>query len=161
MSEANDIAVLVMAVERLAEAQVKTNDKVDKLIESMGKQEVILEKLANIEKNHTEALKRIYNTIDTHVAERKELVANIQKKLDIFETYMLREGCPAHKSFLIGYSLNKERLDKTTAGLETRIEEIEQTPNRVLKTVINGTLAVFGAGIGTWLLFKFGLGDTK
>ena len=51
----NDISILVMAVERLAEAQSKTNDKVDKLIESMGKQEVILEKLANIEKQIVKA----------------------------------------------------------------------------------------------------------
>lgn len=160
MADVNDISVLVMAVERLAEAQAKTNDKVDKLIESMGKQEVILEKLANIEKQHNDAMKRVYNQMDTHVNERKEATERLSKKLDILESYMLHDGCPAHKSFKIGYDMTKERLDTTTANHETRISEIEDAPKVAISKIMQAVFAVFGTAIGTWLLIKFGF-DSK
>lgn len=70
MAEATEIVLLVKAVEGLAVAQANTNAKVDKLVESMGKQEAIIEKLANVEKTSMDSNRRVHKRLDDAIISR-------------------------------------------------------------------------------------------
>ena len=152
--ETNNISVLVMAIERLAEGQADTNKKVDKLIESMGKQEVILEKLANIEKAHTDSVKRIYHVID----EVKDRVLKIEDK-------QLTNGCSVLQKFITGHdnelkhNLEKiQKCDDFKKTVETELNDIKMKPLKAMDKVWMALLGAMGAGIGGWILLKLGVG---
>lgn len=152
--ETNNISVLVMAIERLAEGQADTNKKVDKLIESMGKQEVILEKLANIEKAHADSVKRIYHVID----EVKDRVLKIEDK-------QLTNGCSVLQKFITGHDNelkhNLEKIQKCEdfkKTVETELNDIKMKPLKAMDKVWMALLGALGAGIGGWLLIKLGVG---
>lgn len=84
------VQLMLQSIDKLAVSHEKTNDKVDKLIEAMGRYEVILEKMANIEKAQNETTQRIYKIIDSN-AERCNLddvalsnrIYTIEKKCEI------------------------------------------------------------------------------
>lgn len=59
------VQVLMQSIDKLATSHEKTNDKVDKLIEAMSKQDVILERLANIESRHSDSINRVHKAVDT------------------------------------------------------------------------------------------------
>lgn len=152
--ETNNISVLVMAIERLAEGQADTNKKVDKLIESMGKQEVILEKLANIEKAHADSVKRIYHVID----EVKDRVLKVEDK-------QLTNGCSVLQKFITGHDNelkhNLEKIQKCEdfkKTVETELNDIKMKPLKAMDKVWMALLGALGAGIGGWLLIKLGVG---
>ena len=152
--ETNNISVLVMAIERLAEGQADTNKKVDKLIESMGKQEVILEKLANIEKAHADSVKRIYHVID----EVKDRVLKIEDK-------QLTNGCSVLQKFITGHDNelkhNLEKIQKCEdfkKTVETELNDIKMKPLKAMDKVWMAILGAMGAGVGGWILLKLGVG---
>ena len=145
-SSTNEISVLVMAVERLSEAQHSTNEKVDKLIESMGKQEVILEKLANMEKSQTDSQRRVHHRIDS----------NEKDVRDIYEIHKV--GCTAlhnhineSKARIEKYDVILNNMDKRIANNESILRELKEIPNKImyrvvlvaLSTIIAGTLSVY------------------
>ena len=147
MAGADSISVLVMAVERLAESQLDTNKKVDKLIESMGKQEVILEKLSNIEKAHIDSVKRIYHVID----DVKERVVAIEHK-------QINGGCQSFRTFQSSHDNElKHNLDKI-AIFEKFMKDTKDKPIKMMDKVWMALLGALGAGIGGWLLIKLGVG---
>ena len=141
--ETSSIPMLVLALERLAEGQADTNKKVDKLIESMGKQEVILEKLANIEKAHADSVKRIYLVID----EVKDRVLKIEDK-------HFTNGCSVLQKFITGHDNelkhNLEKLQK----VETELNDIKMKPLKAMDKVWMAILGAIGGGIGVAVLKK-------
>lgn len=150
--ETNNISVLVMAIERLAEGQADTNKKVDKLIESMGKQEVILEKLANIEKAHADSVKRIYHVID----EVKDRVLKIEDK-------QLTNGCSVLQKFITGHDNelkhNLEKIQKCEdfkKTVETELNDIKMKPLKAMDKVWMAILGAIGGGIGLAVFKKMG-----
>ena len=146
MAGADSISVLVMAVERLAESQLDTNKKVDKLIESMGKQEVILEKLSNIEKAHIDSVKRIYHVID----DVKERVVAIEHK-------QINGGCQTFRTFQSSHDNElKHNLEKIDT-FEEFMKDTKDRPIKIIDKVWMALLGAMGAGIGVWILSKFGV----
>ena len=150
--ETNNISVLVMAIERLAEGQADTNKKVDKLIESMGKQEVILEKLANIEKAHSDSVKRIYHVID----EVKDRVLKIEDK-------QLTNGCSVLQKFITGHDNelkhNLEKIQKCEdfkKTVEIELNDIQMKPLKAMDKVWMAILGAIGGGIGLAVFKKMG-----
>lgn len=150
--ETNNISVLVMAIERLAEGQADTNKKVDKLIESMGKQEVILEKLANIEKAHADSVKRIYHVID----EVKDRVLKVEDK-------QLTNGCSVLQKFITGHDNelkhNLEKIQKCEdfkKTVETELNDIKMKPLKAMDKVWMAILGAIGGGIGLAVFKKMG-----
>ena len=142
--ETRNISVLVMAIERLAEGQADTNKKVDKLIESMGKQEVILEKLANIERAHVDSVKRIYLVID----EVKDRVLKIEDK-------HLTNGCFGLQKFITSHDNelrhNLEKIQKCEdfkKTVETELNDIKMKPLKAMDKVWMAILGAIGGGIG-------------
>lgn len=146
-AQTDSISVLVMAVERLAESQLDTNKKVDKLIESMGKQEVILEKLANIEKSTADSMKRVYHVID----DVKERVVAIENK-------QINGGCQSFRTFQSSHDNElKHNLEKIEV-FEEFMKDIKDKPIKMMDKVWMALLGALGAGIGGWLLIKLGVG---
>ena len=149
----NNIAVLIMAVERLAESQSDTNKKVDKLIESMGKQEVILEKLANIEKTHSDSVKRIYYAID-----------DVKERVDKIEKTQIIGGCQSFKTFASEYdnelkhSLEKiQKCEDFKTKIENEIIDIKMKPLKSIDKFYMALLGALGAGLGGYILLKIGV----
>ena len=147
MNDSNEISVLVMAIERLSENQSQTNEKVDKLIESMGKQEVILEKLSNIEKNHTESNKRVHKRVD-------DVEDNIKQIFGKHNT-----GCNALNNFIIKRELElkhyDEVIDSNIARIkanEDALKELKSIPNKILMRVV---LVAAGALTAGWIGMLF------
>lgn len=62
--EHREITTLVLAVQNLTENQSELSSDVKELVKSMSKQELILEKLANLEINSKESLHRIHKRVD-------------------------------------------------------------------------------------------------
>ena len=150
--ETNNISVLVMAIERLAEGQADTNKKVDKLIESMGKQEVILEKLANIEKAHADSVKRIYHVID-----------EVKGRVDKIEDKQLSNGCSGLQKFITGHDNelkhNLEKIQKCEdfkKTVETELNDIKMKPLKAMDKVWMAILGAIGGGIGLAVFKKMG-----
>ena len=147
--ETSNISVLVMSIERLAEGQADTNKKVDKLIESMGKQEVILEKLAHIERAHADSVKRIYLVID----EVKDRVLKIEDK-------HLTNGCFGLQKFITGHDNelrhNLEKIQKCEdfkKAVETELNDIKMKPLKAMDKVWMAIPGAIGSGIGL-VIFK-------
>lgn len=146
MAVADSIPVLVIAVERLAESQLDTNKKVDKLIESMGKQEVILEKLSNIEKAHIDSVKRIYHVID----DVKERVVAIEHK-------QINGGCQSFRTFQSSHDNElKHNLEKIDT-FEKFMQDTKDKPIKMMDKVWMALLGALGTGIGGYILLKIGV----
>lgn len=75
----HDFAIeqLTMTIKDLANNAKETNNKLGKIIESMGKQEVILEKLANIDASTKESFSRVHSRIDDNHNRIKEAIDRI------------------------------------------------------------------------------------
>lgn len=177
MAERDEISVLVMAVERLAESQTQmandmresqkeTKEELKSLNSAITTLSIAMTEFSHIKTEIQDANKRIHKRIDEAILERKNNLADIIKKVNALEHYMLNDGCPAHKSFLIGYNMRVERqqkaehtINETLKKVSDKIQAIEDTPKVALGKIGNAILAVFGTTIGAWLLFKFGLKD--
>lgn len=137
MAEKNEIAVLVIDVERIAESLIKTNEKVDKLVDSMNKQEVILEKLANIEKNQAESNKRIHKRIDKNEEDIKAIL-----------TTQSSEGCPAFRETKAHYDEVLRQSLKDSKDCKDDIEAIKEKPIDIFWEIIKmGIITIFIGGL--------------
>lgn len=102
--------------------------------------------------------------VDTETKELRESLARNYKRLEAVEHNQNTDGCQAHKSFL---TLRAEQLKKYEEiaksckdnhdELETRIEALEQKPIKALDKVLMAILGAVGAGVGGWILIKFGI----
>lgn len=149
----NPLSLIQATVEKLDSKLDKTNDKVDVLTEIVSKQALLFERLANFEINSKESINRIHERIDKH-----------SERIGQVEHAMHNDGCPAHKSFVISrnYQLDKYNNIIQTSNdrlnqLEEEVKYLKTAPTRALDKIGASILAVFGAGVGGWLLLKFGL----
>lgn len=69
---------VTQSIERLATAVEKTDDKMDKVIEALGQNAVILEKISSIDSSNKDSVNRLHKRIDDvmTVIELKELAIN-------------------------------------------------------------------------------------
>lgn len=147
------LSLIQVAVEKLDSKLDKTNDKVDILTEIVSKQALLFERLANFEINSKESINRVHERIDRH-----------NERIEQMEHYMHHSGCPVHKSFVVSsnYQLDKynnilQITDNKLNELTEEVKYLKNAPTRALDKIGASVLAVFGAGIGGWLLLKFGL----
>ena len=112
----NSITLLVMGIERIAEAQSKTNDKVDNLIISSSKVEVILEKLTNVEKQNASFNKVIHHRIDEAIKARVADCLVMSKKIEKIE-----EDCVHTEAEII----EKTKLESRLSHIEVIAERLE------------------------------------
>lgn len=143
----------------------KTNDKVDKLSEIVGQQAILFEKFATMEANHKNSINRLHQRIDEYIGANAKQLEKFEEKLAVFENYMLNDGCPAHKSFLASRDLQDKKWHETADSISNRVndidkrlKEVENAPVKIVKTISNRVLMVFGTALGGAILyFIFGV----
>lgn len=69
---------VTQSIERLATAVEKTDDKMDKVIEALGQNAVILEKISSIDSSNKDSVNRLHKRIDA-----------LEKSVDEKETFVL------------------------------------------------------------------------
>jgi len=133
-----EITTLVLVVQKLAESQTELNSDLKELntdmkdlVKSMGKQELILEKLANLEINSKESLNRIHKRVDKVEAEIEKININCSSK-----------GCGALNS-------HKEICKTTSNTLKERIDTNDKHKTWLVLTILT---SIIGAVMGTILI---------
>jgi chromosome segregation ATPase len=143
----------------------KTNDKVDKLSEIVSQQALLFERLTTIETNHKDSIKRMYREHEKNQADNERRFKAIEEHAKVLEDYMTHDGCPAHKSFLASRDFQVKKWHETVdsisnrvSDIDKRLEEVEDAPVKIVKTVSNRVLMVFGTALGSAILyFVFGV----
>jgi hypothetical protein len=143
----------------------KTNDKVDKLSEIVSQQAILFEKFATMEANHKSSINRIHSRIDKHEQEEAKRLDDLSKNVKVLEDYAIHDGCPAHKSFLASRDLQDKKWHETADSISNRVndidkrlKEVEDAPVKIVKTISNRVLMVFGTALGGAILyFVFGV----
>ena len=102
--------------------------------------------------------------IDTENKEIKESLSRAFKRLEAIEHNQSTEGCPAHKAFLAvrneqlkHYADVAKKCADNYSSVEKRLDAIEERPLKAIDKVLMGILGAIGAGVGGWLLLKFGV----
>ena len=102
--------------------------------------------------------------VDTETKELRESLARNYKRLEVVERNQNTDGCQAHKNFIILKKEqderaieNKKECREKYESLEERIEILEQKPIKLVDKFAMAILGALGAGVGTWLLLKFGV----
>lgn len=138
----DEMSFVVTTLERINAKLDKHDDKIDMIVQAM--QQLV--------------------KVDTENKEIKESQARMFKRLEVVEQHQNMDGCPAHKNFV---RLREEQIKKydsladackaNQAELEERLDAIEQKPMKALDKVFMAVLGALGAGVGTWILLKFGV----
>jgi len=76
------IGHVTQSIERLANAVEKTDDKMDKVIEALGQNAVILEKIANVDSSNKDSVNRLHKRIDAVELAMTVKEAAVMKKID-------------------------------------------------------------------------------
>ena len=102
--------------------------------------------------------------VDTETKELRESLGRNYKRLEAVEHNQNTDGCQAHKSFLVlkkeqdeRNAEHKKECQENHEELEKRIKTLEQKPMKLVDKVFMAVLGALGAGVGTWILLKFGV----
>ena len=106
-----EISYIKKSLDHLVEYSKDTNVQIQKIGESISKQEVILEKLANLENNYDASVKRVHKRID--------MVEKLYEKLDT-------KADSLHHEHLNKPCMNKEVFNKSIEHLEEKINNIKK-----------------------------------
>ena len=102
------IAEMAKSIQVLAETTKDSNIKLGEIAKSMSKQELILEKLTNLEGNTKESINRIHKRIDGFEQQMKDIICVGEK-----------DGCTALKIF-------KEQEKTTDADMRANIKSTQK-----------------------------------
>lgn len=138
----DEMSFVVTTLERINAKLDKHDDKIDMIVQAL--QQLV--------------------KVDTENKEIKESLSRLFKRVESVEHNQNTDGCSAHKAFV---KLRDEQIKKYEAvivackenhdGLEERIEALEQKPIKAMDKVWMAILGSIGAGIGGWILLKFGV----
>lgn len=102
--------------------------------------------------------------VDTETKELRESLGRNYKRLEAVEHNQNTDGCQAHKSFLVlkkeqdeRNAEHKKECQENYEELEKRIKTLEQKPMKLVDKIFMAVLGALGAGVGTWILLKFGV----
>ncbi len=102
--------------------------------------------------------------VDTETKELRESLGRNYKRLEAVERNQNTDGCQAHKSFLVlkkeqdeRNAEHKKECQENHEELEKRIKTLEQKPMKLVDKIFMAVLGALGAGVGTWILLKFGV----
>ena len=138
----DEMSFVVTTLERINARLDKHDDKLDLIVQVM--QQLV--------------------KVDTETKELRESLARNYKRLEAVERNQNTDGCQAHKNFIILKKEqderaieNKKECREKYESLEERIEILEQKPIKLVDKFAMAILGALGAGVGTWLLLKFGV----
>ena len=128
---------------RMDERQQKYQEKTDSKLDKMGE---VLGKLVYIDTEVKESSKRIHHRID-----------EVEKRVAKVEVNQHEEGCPVHKQFISQRNEQVTRFKEVAENLDTRLKTIEGKGSKRWEVAVNkliewAILFVIGA-----VLLKFGV----
>ena len=130
---------IAKSIHELSDTTKESNVKLGQIAESMSKQELILEKLTNLEGNTKDSINRVHKRIDV-----------LEDALEVWDTRGNADGCTALKLLKEKEKTTDTKLLDNIKSNQYRLEKIESTFTWLVRSVI-GTL--IGGAIG--LLFFF------
>lgn len=122
------IGEMVKSIQVLAETTKDSNLKLGEIAKSMNKQELILEKLTNLEGNTKESINRVHKRIDVLKQQMKEIVCNGEKS-----------GCTALKIFREQEKTNDADMRANIKSNQKRLDENDSYRKWLLFAVL-GTI---------------------
>ena len=138
----DEMSFVVTTLERINAKLDKHDDKIDMIVQAM--QQLV--------------------KVDSENKEIKEALGRAFKRLEDVEKNQNTDGCPAHKAFV---KLREEQIKsyekiiteckENKTELEERIEVLEQKPLKSIDKFYMALLGALGAGLGGWILLKFGV----
>lgn len=124
------IGEMAKSIQVLAETTKDSNLKLGEIAKSMNKQELILEKLTNLEGNTKESINRVHKRIDMFEQEMKEIVCIGEKS-----------GCTALKIFREQEKTNDADMRANIKSNQKRLDENDSYRKWLL-------FAILGAIVG-------------
>ena len=138
----DEMSFVVTTLERINAKLDKHDDKIDMIVTAM--QQLV--------------------KVDTENKEIKEALGRVFKRVEVLEQNQNTDGCAAHKAFV---RLRDEQLKKYDSiiveckedreEIKKRVEVLEQKPMKAMDKVWMALLGALGAGLGGWILLKFGV----
>lgn len=128
------------SIESLVIASKESNDKLDQVVNSIANQDVILEKMTNLEENTKESITRVHQRIDTIEAITKDYVSTRE-----------HEGCPALQVAQKTDEIERTKLIDNVASNQKRINSLDDTVVWISRSII-GALITGAMGLLFYML---------
>jgi chromosome segregation ATPase len=114
-----EISYIKKALDELVEQNKKQNEQLAKISESIAKQEIILEKISNLEEKYQEGLKRVHKRIDGELAlcektkdDCDKECEKLSKRMDELEEKLATRPCVSHNVIEAELKHLKEYIEK-------------------------------------------------
>ena len=114
-----EITYIKKTLDKLVEQNEKQNEQLAKISESIAKQEIILEKISNLEEKYQEGLKRVHKRIDGELAlcEKTKDDCNkecerLDKRINELEEKLATRPCVSHNVIEAELKHLKEYIEK-------------------------------------------------
>jgi predicted nuclease with TOPRIM domain len=114
-----EIVYIKKTLDKLVEQNERQNEQLTKISESIAKQEVILEKISNLEEKYQDGIKRIHKRIDGELAlcEKAKDDCNkecerLSKRMDELEEKLTTRPCVSHNVIETELKHLKEYIEK-------------------------------------------------
>lgn len=138
----DEMSLVVTTLERINQKLDKHDDKIDMIVTALSQ----------------------LVKVDTETKELRERMVRMYKRLEAVEHNQNTDGCQAHKAFLAvraeqvkSYEILAKNCQEKHVELEERLEVLEQKPMKAMDKFSMAVIGALGAGLGGWLLLKFGV----
>lgn len=142
----DEYSVVSMAIQKMDTKLEKLSDDVCDVRMILGKQDVLLEKIINLEANSIENNKRIHHRID-----------EVESKVRDMSEFHFEEGCPVHQKFVAKRDEYVKHIEEKADNFDTRIKVLEGKGVKLWEVARNKAIewsVVFVIGA---ILLKFGV----
>jgi len=119
----------------LVEESKASNTKLDKVVESMSKQELILEKLTNLEGNTKDSINRVHKRVD-----------EIEDSLNEYKSRGDGKGCQSLQIAVKEREILTTSLEGNIKSNQHRLDKLDGTVTWIARSII-GTLATGMIGL--------------
>ena len=142
----DEYSVVAVAITKMDSKLEKLQDEVADIGKVLTKQDVLLEKIVNLESNTTENNKRIHHRID-----------EVEKRVNEMNDFHHEDGCPVHRQFVAQKNEQLKRIDEKASNFDERIKTLEGKGSKRMDVVINKVIEWSVVFIIGAILLKFGV----
>ena len=142
----NEYSVVAVAIEKMDSKLEKLSEDVSDVRVILAKQDVLLEKIINLEANSTENNKRIHHRID-----------EIENNVNDMRGFHLKDGCPAHQKFTAQRNEYVKHIEEKADNFDTRLKVLEGNGKKIWEVARNKAIEWAVVFVILAVLMKFGV----
>lgn len=142
----DEYSVVAMAIQKMDSKLEKLSDDVSDVRVILGKQDVLLEKIINLEANANENNKRIHHRID-----------EIESSVIDMRDYHLKDGCPFHQKFAAKRDEYVKHIEEKADNFDTRLKVLEGNGKKIWEVARNKAIEWAVVFVILAVLLKFGV----